>query len=1067
MKKILLSIIYLFSIGLVIAQESNFTGIVLDADTQLPLTGASVIEKGTSNGVTTDIDGQFELKTLNSDAVLIFSFIGYQPLEMRGSLAMVIPLSPDISILDEIVVTALNLERSTKGLGYAVQKLNSKDIAEVKSPNFVDNLAGRVAGVTVNQGATGVGSSSKITIRGEASFTNNNPLFVVDGIPINNTTNFNFSNAAAAGFQEVDFGNGGMELSQDDIEAVTILKGPNSAALYGTRAANGVVLITTKDGSGNQGLGISVNTSTFIDRPFQLPDFQNKYGQGNSEQFEFVDGLGGGINDNITYSWGPKLDAGLNIPQFDSPVQLANGTIVRGGDVSVHGGATITPTPFNSHPDNLKNFYETGVTSVNNIAISSASTSGNFRLSLTDLRSKSFIPGVNLNRKTAVGNFTFRPTEKLKISSSIQYINSQSDNRPANGYGSENINYSLVAWGPRSLNIESLKDYWQPGLENIQQFSFNYTFFDNPYFILLENRNSFNRDRVFGHIGASYDLTSDLSFHITSGMDYSNELRKYRRNFSTNRFKTGAYAEQNVFFREVNTNFLLRYQKQLWGISADFSLGGNRMDQSAATKQTEALSLAQPGIFNFSNAASPLNVYQFESNKRINSFYGIAKFSYDNFLFLDITARNDWSSALASPSSTDHVSFFYPSTSLAYILSNTIDLPAFFSFAKLRASWAQVGNDTAPYQTSSAFVAGTSYHSQPTFTNQDIIANADLNPEKTTAIEVGTDLRFFDDKLMFDLTYYDALTEHQIISFPVPISSGYQERVVNGGAVRSKGIEILAGVTVFQNPHFNWDTYLNFSHSSATVESLPKGAEKITLAYSRVYDNVNQTVWFQVEEGGHIGDMYGTGYLKNENGQFIIDDEGKFIADNTLRKLGNYNPDFILGWSNEISYKNWNLSFLLDWHQGGELVSRTLSLAGVSGQLKETENRPEAGIIADGVVNIGTPEDPVWQPNTTAVSAEGYFRQFHDRNHEENNVYDASYLKLRQLSIGYKLHLNKDKKGRILNISLIGRNLYAWSKIPHFDPEQLAVQGNKFISGVEDMSYPSSRSFGLKLGLNF
>lgn len=1069
LKKAYLFISFCLVVASGMAQTTTINGTLSDFLDGTPLIGATIVEKGTKNGVTTDLDGQYELKVSSSEASLIFSYLGYQSKteDINNRTEINVSLSPDAAFLDEIVVTALNLERSSKGLGYAVQKLDGKEISSVKSPNFVDNLAGRVGGISVHQGATGVGSSSKITIRGETSFTNNNPLFVVDGILINNQTNLNFSSEAAAGFQEIDFGNGGMEINQDDVASVSVLKGPSAAALYGTRAANGVIIVTTKDGSEhNKGLGISFNSSTYVDSPFQLPEFQNKYGQGNSGEFEFVDGLGAGTNDNITYSWGPELDKGTLIPQFDSPVTLADGRIVRGGDVAVHGGLPITGTPFNSQPDNLKDFYETGVTSINNIAIGASSEKGNYRFSLTDLRSNSYIPGVNLDRKTASGRISFKPIDKLQISTAFNYINSQSDNRPSNGYGSENINYSLVAWGPRSLNTDILRDYWQPGLENVQQYSFNYTFFDNPYFILLENRNAFNRDRLFGNITAHYQINDQLSLNINSGMDYSNELRKYHRNFSTNRFKNGAYAEQTVLFREVNTNFLLNYQKALGDFNLDFSVGGNRMNQDAATSQTEALSLAQPGIFNFSNAASPLNVFQYETEKQINSFYGLAKLSYKNILYMDITGRNDWSSALASPLSTDNTSFFYPSVSLSYILSNTFDLPTSISFVKLRANWAQVGNDTAPYQTSSAFVAGTNYNAQPTFTSPSVLANANLKPEQTTAIELGTDIRFFDDRLRFDITYYNALTENQIISFPIPISSGFNEEVVNGGAVRSKGIEVLAGLSLIQKTDFKWNTFINFSHNVSTVESLPEGAEKITLAYSRVYDNVNQTVWFQVEEGGRIGDMYGTGYQKNENGDFIIDADGKFIADNTLQKLGNYNPDFTVGLSNNFSYKNWDFNFLLDWRQGGILVSRTLSLAGVSGQLTETENRPEEGIIADGVVNIGSEETPIWEANSTAVSAESYYRQYYDRNHEENNVYEASYLKLRQVSIGYQFDLNPEK-GQKLNLALIGRNLYAWSKIPHFDPEQLAVQGNQFVNGVEDMSYPTSRSFGIKLGLQF
>lgn len=1070
---------YILSIGLTLfyyyafAQQTSISGTVKDKETLDPIPWVSIFEKGTSNKTTTNSNGEYTLTISGDSAILIFKSLGYTTIEekVNGRSVIEINLPIDELVLNEIVITALNLERESKDLGYSVQKLDSKEISEVKSPNFVDNLAGKVAGVNITQGATGVGSTSKITIRGESSFSNNNPLFVVDGTPINNNSIINFTGDAASGFQEVDFGNGGMELSQDDIESVTVLKGPGAAAIYGTRASNGVIIVNTKTGNKNKGASVQFNTSTFIDKPFKLPEFQNSYGQGNSGEFEFVDGLGGGTNDNISYSWGPALDQGDMIAQFDGPVTLDDGTVVRGGDVAVQDGSPITPTPFVSHPNNLKKFYETGVTTINNISVSSGFEKGTYRVSFTDLRSKSPIPGVNLKRNTFGAHLVFEPTSRLKVISSFNYVNSRSDNRPSGGYGSENINYSLVAWGPRSMNIESLKDYWQPGLEGTEQFSFNYTYFDNPYFILLENRNSFNRDRLFGNLAATYEFTDHLSLTVRSGMDYSDELRKFKRNFSSNRFQNGAYAEQDVFFRETNTSFLLNYRKIVSNFSTDFSIGGNRMDQVAENRQTEALSLAQPGIFNFSNAASPLFVSQYDAHKKINSLYALAKLGYKNFLYLDITGRNDWASTLASPTSTSNTSFFYPSVSASYILSNTIELPSWISFSKLRASWAQVGNDTDPYQTSGAYVSGVPYNSQPTFTAQNTITNSGLVPERTTAVEIGTDIRFFKDRIRFDFTYYNSLTKNQIISLPVPISSGYTKQVINGGSVRSQGVEIMASITPIRKNNFKWNTLFNFNRNVSTVESLPDGAKKITLAYSRVYDNENQTVWFQVEEGGRIGDMYGTGYLKNENGDFVIDENGNYIADNTLKKIGNYTPDFILGISNDFQYKNWDFNFLFDWHQGGEIVSRTLSLGAVGGQLAETENRPEEGIVADGVVNIGTAENPIWEKNTTAISAESYYRQYYDRNHEENNIYSATYLKLRQLSLGYTFK-SEDEKGffqnnRSLRVSIIGRNLWAWSTIPHFDPEQLAVQGNQFVNGVEDMSYPTSRSYGIKFEYNF
>jgi TonB-linked SusC/RagA family outer membrane protein len=1053
--------------------QNLIQGQVLDQLSQEALPGVNVFDQESGIGTSTNSEGFFEIRIEKLDGELTFSSIGYssKTIQVENSDFLKIELEPADIGLSEVLITALGLERESKDLGYAVQEVQSREISEVKSVNFVDNLAGKVAGVRIDQGATGVGSSSKISIRGEASFTNNNPLFVVDGTPINNNSIINTTNEAAAGFQEVDFGNGAMELNADEIASVSVLKGPGAAALYGTRASNGVIVISTKDGSEQQGLGLSFNSSTFVEQAFQLPEFQNSYGQGNSGEFEFVDGLGAGINDNITYSWGPALDQGLLIPQFDSPVELADGSTVRGGDVAVHGGAPITPTPFVSNPDNLKDFYQTGVTSINSLAISSGFENGSFRLSVSDLRSESIIPGVNLERNNISTRLHFNPTEKLEINASIHYIKSSSDNRPSGGYGSENINYSLVAWGPRSMDYSSLESYWQPGLEDVQQFSFNYTFFDNPYFILLENRNSFDRDRIFGNISARYQISPKFSAFLRSGTDYSDELRQFRRAYSSNRFINGAYAEQDVFYRETNTDVLINYKDELGAFQLDISFGANRLDQTASSIQTQAVSLAQPGIYSLSNASSPLEVFQVESQKRINSLYAFAKLGYEGILYLELTGRNDWSSALATPTSSTNSSFFYPSVSLAYLLSEHIDLGKPISFLKLRASLAEVGNDTDPYQTSVAFVAQTPFNSQPTFSASSLIPNEGLLPEQTRALELGFDIRFMDDRLRFDATYYDAQTSNQIIALPVSISSGYTEEVVNGAQVRSRGVELIAAYDWFSGKKFRWTSQWNFSLNRTIVEDLPQGIDRLTLAYSRVYDNVNQTVWFQVDEGGQIGDMYGTGYLKNENGDFVIDENGRFIADNNLMYLGNYNADFNLAMNNYLSYDNWSFSFLLDWRQGGELVSRTLSLAAVGGQLAETENRPEEGIVAQGVVNTGTAENPIWTANTTAQTAESYYRQFYDRNHEENNIYDASFLKLRQMAISYRFDMMAEKgffqKGRSFELSLIGRNLWAASEIPHFDPEQLAVQGNQFVRGVEDMSYATTRSFGFKLGYQF
>ena len=1050
--------------------QKTITGIVYDSENKDVLPGATITtDQSSSYGTITDIEGKFKLDITPTTKNIIISSVGYQTVEMdvTQKSELEIFLAPGV-YFSEVVVTALGLERKSKSLGYAIQQLDGKSINQVKSPNFLDNLAGKVAGMTITSGSTGVGSSTKINIRGESSFTNTNPLFIVDGIPINNNTVVNNTNDDANGFMEVDFGNGAMDINPDDIASISVLKGPAAAALYGSRASNGAIVIKTKTGENTKGLGIQFNTGFTTDTPFRLPKFQNLYGLGNSGKYAYKDGLGGGVNDNITYSYGPAFSESLSIVQYDSPVTLANGQKVRAGDTALYKDLTPNATPFVAHPDNLKDFYQTGTTLTNHLSVTASGEKSSMRLSFTDLNSKSYIPGVNFERKTVAASLTFQPISNLHISSNLNYIHSKSDNRPATKYGSENINYALVAWFGRSNNISPLKDYWQPGLENVQQYSYNYTFFDNPYFTLYENRNAFGKDRALGNITARYDLTDAFSIQVRSGMDLQDESRNFRRAFSTNRFKNGAYAEQKVFFREINTDILLNYQKNYKDFGFDLSLGGNQMDQKASIDQLQTTILAQPGVYSLTNAAAPLEYYTRVANKKINSIYSLMKLIYKDFLFLDITGRNDWSSALATSTSVANTSFFYPSASLAMVLNSVTDLPDYISFAKVRASFAKVGNDTDPFQTNSAFVARTTVNGQPTFSQQNNIPNANLQPEEITTYELGVDLRFWQDRLRTDITYFNSVNKNQIISLPISNTTGYNQQSINGGAIRTKGWEIIAEVVPVIKNDFRWTSTFNFSTYRNVVESLPTEAKTITLAYNSIYDNVNQTVWYQVQEGGRLGDMWGTGYQRNENGDLIVGSNGQYIADNNLKKLGNYNPDFMLGWNNGFKYKNLSGSFLIDWRQGGIIVSRTLALAAVGGQLIETEYRPTEGIITKGVVNTGTAENPIWTENTKAIPAETYYRMYYDRNHEENNTYNGSYVKLREVMLGYTFQNGRiHKKLNELTISVIGRNLFAISHTPHFDPEQFGFQGQKLVSGVEDMSYPTTRSFGIKLGLSF
>ncbi len=1047
----------------------TLSGVLTDADSGEPLIGATVSAgNSTSQGTVTDVDGRYTLTVPSGTTQICVSYVGMARSRCEaftGQTELNFQINTSVG-LGEVVVTALGLERQNAELGYALQEVDARQIADVTATNFLDNLAGQVAGVNVTTGATGVGSTSLVSIRGEASFSRNTPLYVVDGIPIDNRALLNVTNEASQGFQEIDFGNGAPEVSPFDVESVTVLKGPAAAALYGTRASNGVILINTKAGRQSSGLGISVNSQTTLDRPFRLPEFQNKFGQGRGGKFAYVDGLGGGINDNITFSYGPALDQGTLTTQYDSPVTLADGTVVRAGDRRLYTNETVTPTPLVSHPDNVSDFYQTGVTTHNNVAISQAFDRGDMRLSFTDLRSDSYIPGVNFDRNNVAAKLNFRPTERIRLSGSFNYANSRSDNRPAGGYGSENLNYTLIAWLGRSTALEPLRQYWQPGFEGIQQYQFNTTFFDNPYFILNENRNSFQRDRVTGYLSASVDLTAKLELRLRTGLDRSNEERQFRRAYSTNRFARGAYAESAISFSEQNTDALLTYSEKLGGLNLAVSAGANRLDQRASFDQTQAEALTVPGVYRLTNSAIPLVTSGNLSERRINSLYGLVRAGFRNSVFVDVTGRNDWSSALATSASADGTSFFYPSVGLSWIVSRDIELPASISYLQLRASGAQVGNDTDPYRTGGTFLPSTPVNGAPTYTDQLQLPASGLRPERATAYEVGVDVRFFEERVGLDVTAYTQLNEDQILALPAPISSGYESRVVNGGSVRAEGIEAVLNLRAVRRGDFRYDATINFNTAIAKVVTLPNG-EATTLAYSRVYNSPGQTVYIIAEEGGRIGDMYGTSYLTNDAGQFVVNANGAFIADNTLRKLGNYNPDFQVGFTNTLAYRNFSLSALVDWRQGGSIVSRTQALAGYSGQLKLTENRPVEGIIIPGVVNVGTAEAPDYQPNTTAISAENYYISYYNREHEVNNTLDATFVKLREVRLGYDF-----KSGRLpwlenASVALIGRNLAMWSPIKLFDPEQFAAQGQGFVRGVEDMSYPTPRSVGLSLSANF
>lgn len=1051
-----------------LAQSRTISGQVTESSSAEPVLGASILIKGTAQGTVTDLDGNFELEIPSNEATLVFSYIGFQPQEImvgnRSTINVVMEYSSEE--LSEVVVTALGVERETKALGYSVQAVDGDRFTEARETNVMNSLSGRVAGVQITNSSSGVGGSSRVTIRGESSLNinANQPLFVVDGVPISN----NIVGSSGSSNQEVDYGNPAGEINPDDIASMSILKGPAAAALYGSRAANGAILITTKSGKNIRGLGISINSNTTFDTPLILPDWQDKYGQGNNGLFSFVDGAGAGIADGVDESWGPEMDQGTSISQFDSPRDVAG---FRGGDLNAPEGSSIIPTPWVSRTDNINDFFQTGVTLSNNVSIASGNESSNFRFSWTNLDQKGTVPNTDLKRNTLVFNGMSQITDRLSISTAINYQNSVSGNRPSISYGTESLMY-LWIWYGRQLNTTNLRDYWMRGLEGRQQFNYNYNYHDNPYFNVYENTNGQSKDRIYGNVMANYKFTDKLNFMVRTGLDLYNDLRERKRAFSTMRFPLGSYREDAVYFSERNTDFLLTYsdtENVKW--SHTISLGGNQMVQENRFTKTMAPQLLIPGIYNFTNTAVNLQVEQMVSEKRINSLYGFGQIGYNNILFLDITGRNDWSSTLP----VGNNSYFYPSATLSAIISDMVTMPDAISFFKVRGAYAEVGNDTNPYSLTNVFNPATAWGSIQSKSESNRLANAELKPERTGSMEFGTDIRLLKGRLGLDFTYYDNRTRNQIIPIELDISTGYASRIINAGEIQNNGIEIVFSARPIQKVNgLNWNIMANFTRNRSKVLELTDDLD----TYSMVGRN-GATI--QARIGERMGNMYGRGFARVDDpnspyfGQIIHNTSGTPLTSTDLVLQGNYNPDWMLGIQNNFNYKRLTFGFLFDIRYGGIVVSRTKTIGSTAGQLEETllgrENGYDLSVEGNGIVSPGVIQtaDGTFVPNDLKISSRDWHNRYYERSNVEAAKYDASFAKLREVTLGYTLPGTVMGKSPFqeVRVSLVARNLALWTENPHFDPETMSMSGGTLIPGVEDMAFPSSRSIGFNLNLKF
>lgn len=1063
--------------------QQVINGKVISGDDRQPLPGATVQVKGAARKTITDNTGNFTISAGNDD-ILIISSIGFTTQQVKASAATSIVLATDTRGLGEVVVTALGIRKERKKLGYAIQEVKGEDLTVARESNIVNQLAGKVAGVTVVGSPSGVGGSARVSIRGERSvdLNKNQPLYVVDGVPISNAV----TGGSGGNNQEVDFGNGASFINPDDVESMSVLKGPAAAALYGSRAANGVIMIKTKSGHKQKGLGVEVNSNLTFESALKLPEYQKVYGQGNASgaDFAFVNGGGAGLSDGTDEGWGPAFKGQL-FPQFNSPRTL-NGEPIpfTGADMNAPAGSVISPTLWEPDNDNLKNFLETGNTVTNNIALTGGNDKGDIRLSYTNLHQKGMVPNTGLDRHTTSFSAGYHLTPKFTARAFVSYIKGESDNRPSISYGTESIMYLFNCWLPASVRVSDLKRLWQKGLDGKQQYNWNYNYHDNPYFNVYENTNGQYYDRLIGNVALKYDITNWLNMQVRTATDWSNERREYRRAFSTQRYPFGEYREVNIINEERNTDFLFTASKDVnSNFSINATLGGNQMRQTSRFNEDVAGQLNLPGIYRLTNSRIALVNNQNNVGKRINSFYGSAGVSFRNMLFFDITGRNDWSSALTLPDDlkafgNEQNLYFYSSFALSGIISEMIKLPDAVSFAKVRASFAQVGNDTDPFAFTQTFNRSDPYGAWAVYEETSRLSNLNLKPEISSAFEFGADIRFLQNRIGLDVTYYQSNTKNQILNIPLSNTSGYERRVINAGSIRNNGWEVMLNVTPVKTRNFGWDAYINFSANRSKVLELADGLNNYVMA--------DRSVSVEARVGERMGDLYGIGFARVQStdtkapyydasgkytGQMVFAANGRPIPTTEKIKLGNYNPDFLMGIGNSFTYKGVRLSALFDFRQGGKLYSHTQTVGREGGIIKETlEGRadgydimkPGNGVIGNGVVQTG---DGSFAPNTTKVAV----REWHTawtggRNIAEGVMYDASFVKLRELTIGYSFP-GSFRKGIIkgMNVSLVGRNLFLWDNVPHVDPETMSYSGGTALPGIEYMSLPGSRSYGLNL----
>ncbi|MDA9340149.1 SusC/RagA family TonB-linked outer membrane protein [Polaribacter sp.] len=1035
----ILTLLLAVVVQLTFAQEKTISGTVSDKSGVLP--GVSVLIEGSTKGVETDFDGKYSIEA-NSGDVFVFRYLGYETAKITVAASNIInvTLKEGGELLDEIVITAFGIKRSEKALGYSVQSIKGESMTEARESNITNAISGKIAGVQVTGTSGSVGASSRIVLRGNSSITGNNePLYVVDGVPISNSS---FGNAGSGG--GVDLPNGAADINPDDIETITVLKGPNAAALYGLRAGNGVIVITTKKGDASKKFSVSINTNVTMSNPLLLPDYQNSYGQGgDTNHFNYLDGASGGIGDGVDESWGPALDAGLEFVQWDS--QLTNNG---------------NPTPWISHPDNVKDFLNTGINISNNVSI----TSGGFRLSIGNSEQEGMVPFTELKKFTVGVSGSLKLGERITASVSLNYFNQDSDNIPISGYNNENP-FQQFIWSARQVNFTDLRNWRDFPLAPANTaaagtpLNWNHNFQNNPYWVLETNRNTFSKDRLIGNVDLTTQLTEDLSLSTKLGVDSFSQFTTNRQAVGSNNAQNGSYAQSQRRFEEVNASFLLDYNKNF---SEDFSfslsLGGNHMNRTYDRLSGSLPALELPNLYSLSNlqTGSTASISNYHSDQQINSFYGYGQFSYKDMFFLDFTGRNDWSSILPVANS----SFFYPSLQGSVVLSDVFPVlkENNINFLKIRGGWSQVGSTGAlgAYSLNQTFGLNNSG-----FGNQASVPNTQFNPnlkaETVTGVEFGIDAKMFANRLRFSATYYDQKSADLLVPIQVTAATGFTNVWDNIADMSNSGYELQLGGTIIKKEDFSFDIDVNFAQNENEVTSL---GDLDTYVLGGQWG-----LSLEARPGQPYGSLVGRDFERTTSGE-VIYENGLPLIDSTQKIIGNIAPDWTGGASFSIRYKAFDLSTLIDAKIGGDVHSMTYSWGRYAGTLSETLIGRETGVVGNGVMSDG---NGGYVANNVTVSAKSFNQSSYSNSIESSAIFDASYVKLRQVSIGYTLPRKFIENSVIksLKVSVVGRNLLILHKnTPHIDPETgfSASNGNQ---GQEFGQYPSARNIGFNINMRF